>query len=134
MLLKNPSFSNVVQTGVAYCQIPLGMIINGIQIAMGGTAADPTTDITRVVGRINTKIAFDLSAAQIESIHASKGLTATADRLYLDFNELTALNVGSMVTGAHDTSKGVTAYDVIVKGFIDRGLGPLNLFVNGTIS
>lgn len=114
MLLKNQSFSNVVTDGVASCRIQPGMVINGLQIVMGGTSADPTTDITRVVVRINEKIVVDLSAAEIEQIQLRKGISATATQLYLDFNEMAGLNVGSMVTGAHDTSKGVTAYDLEV--------------------
>lgn len=114
MLLKNSAFTNVVQNGVASTRISRGQVINGIQIKMGGTAADPSTHVSRMVLRINEKIVVDLTGAQVESIHATKGLTSTADTLFLSFLEETALNVGSMFTGAHDTSKGVQAYDLEV--------------------
>ena len=114
MELKNQSFSNVVQTGVASTRVSLGQIINGLKIVMGGTSPDPTTEIGRVVVRINEKIVFDLSGAQIEVLQAHKGIVAAANELHIDFLEMTALTIGSMFTGAHDTSKGVSAYDLEV--------------------
>ncbi|MHB1342568.1 MAG: major capsid protein P2 [Coriobacteriia bacterium] len=114
MLLKNPAFLNVVQNGVAAVRIPRGDVVNTILLVGSGTAIDLRTMITRVVVRLNEKIIYDLTGAQINTINAYRGLPSTAGYLRIDFIEPTAINYGTQMLGGIDTSRGVASLDVEV--------------------
>lgn len=114
MLLKNPAFLNVVQNGTAAVRIPRGDVVNSIQLVGSGTAIDLRTMVTRIVVRLNEKIIYDLTGAQLNTINLFRGFSSVATSLRLDFIEPMAINYGTEMLGGLDTSRGVASLDVEV--------------------
>ena len=111
--VKNLPFFNVVASGVASLELPLGMTYNRIVLQLGGTTFTKAM-ITRIVAKLNGKIFYDITGSRLDSINQYKGLTANAAYLTIDFTEPRAKTVGGMNGGAIGTAKGVSSFTLEV--------------------
>jgi len=106
--IKNLPFFNVVASGVASLELPLGMTYNRIILELGGTTFTKAM-ITRIVAKINGKNFYDITGSRLDSINLYKGLAADAKYLTIDFNEPRAKTVGGMGGGAIGTAGGTVS-------------------------
>ena len=114
MLLKNPSFLNVVPGGVAACKIPLGDVVNAFHLKFSGEGFNFSAHVSRVLVRLNQTIIYDLTGAQLAIINGFRGLSMSDAFARIDFIEPMAINYGTQMLGGIDTSKGVSSLDVEV--------------------
>lgn len=111
--VKNLPFFNVVASGVASLELPLGMTFNRIILKLGGTAFTKAM-ITKIVAKLNGKNFFEITGAYLDKINTYRGLTANAAYLTIDFNEPFAKTVGGMYAGAIGTAQGVNSFTLEV--------------------
>jgi len=111
--IKNLPFFNVVASGVASLELPLGMTYNRIVLELGGTTFTKSM-ITRIVAKLNGKNFYDITGSGLNSINLYKGLAADASYLTIDFNEPRAKTVGGMGGGAIGTAAGVSSFTLEV--------------------
>lgn len=100
-------FANVAAAGVATANIEIGMAIERIQLALGGTTFTEA-NMTNIKIRANGKPVVDLSGAQLKKLMAYRGVPQSAGFLDIDFTELTGRDLLDQVAGSFDTSKGVS--------------------------
>lgn len=143
---KLPPFFNVVPSGVASCEIPLGMTVNQIMLKLGGTFT--AANITRIVGKLNGKIFYDISGTNLDLMNKYKGHAADASYLMVDFCEADAKTVGGMYAGGIGTAQFVSSFvlEVHISGATSptlegkmvvtepRPLGPINAIVHHPVS
>lgn len=110
---KNLPFFNVVASGVASLELPLGMTYNRIILKLGGTTFTKAM-ITRIVAKLNGKNFYDITGSRLDSINLYRGLAADASYLTIDFNEPFAKTVGGMGGGAIGTAAGVSSFTLEV--------------------
>jgi len=111
--VKNLPFFNVVASGVASLELPLGMTFNRIILKLGGTIFTKAM-ITKIVAKLNGKNFFEITGAYLDKINTYRGLTANAAYLTIDFNEPFAKTVGGMYAGAIGTAQGVNSFTLEV--------------------
>lgn len=111
--IKNLPFFNVVASGVASLELPLGMTYNRIILKLGGTTFTKAM-ITRIVAKLNGKNFYDITGSRLDDINLYRGLTADAAYLTIDFNEPFAKTVGGMQGGAIGTAAGVSSFTLEV--------------------
>lgn len=103
---KGYPVNNVVATGEATSQIPLGKTLNNLQLQLGGTAFTKAM-ISAFKLRANGKIIVEGSGTQIDKINAYRGLTTNAAFLDIFFEDLAGLDQLDRFVGALDTSQGI---------------------------
>jgi len=109
LTVKNLPFNNVVATGVASLELPIGMTYNKIIFKMTGTTF-ARSHITRVVAKLNGKIFYDIDATNLQVLNAYKEGASDVDYFVLDFSEKTAKTVGGMMSGVIGTGAGVNSF------------------------
>lgn len=110
---KNLPFFNVTATGVASLELEKGYTYHRIILKLGGTTFTKAM-ITRIVGKINGKIFYDITGSYLDAINKYKGIADDASYLTIDFTEPNAKTVGGMATGAIGTSQGVKSFTLEV--------------------
>jgi len=113
LTLKNLPFFNVVASGVASLELPVGMTYCRIILKLGGTSLTKAM-VTRIVGKLNGKIFYDITGPQLDDMNLYKGLTADAAYLTVDFTEMNAKSIGGMYAGAIGTQQGVRSFTLEV--------------------
>lgn len=141
-----PPFFNVTN-GVASCDVPLGMTVNKVLLTLGGTTF-AKSNIDRLVCKLNGKIFYDISGANLDKINSYKGHTADAAQLMIDFNEQGSKTLGGMYAGGIGTAEGVSSFVIeahisgatapTLSGKMEvsepRPLGPINAIVHHPVS
>lgn len=141
-----PPFFNVVASGVASVEVQKGMTINQILLKLGGTFT--AANISRIVGKLNGKIFYDISGTNLDLINKYKGHAADGDFLMVDFTEANAKTVGGMYAGGIGTAQGVSSFvlEVHISGATNptlsgkaivsepRPLGPINAMIHHPVS
>lgn len=100
------AFANVAATGVATANIEIGMAVERIQLAMGGTAFTEA-HMTNIKIRANGKPLIDISGTDLKKLMAYRGVPQSTGFLDIDFTELTGRDLLDQIVGSFDTSKGV---------------------------
>ena len=110
---KNVPFFNVVATGKATLELPIGMTYERIILKLGGTSFTKSM-ITRIVAKLNGKIFYDITGDHLDAINQYRGLTANAAYLTIDFVEPFAKTLGGMSAGGIGTASGVNSFIIEV--------------------
>ena len=111
LTIKNLPFLNVVASGVASLELPVGMTYNKIFFKMSGTTF-ARSHITRCVCKLNGKIFYDVSATRLQSINTYKNGKSDTSFFVIDFTEKEAKTIGGMQAGGIGTGEGVTNFIV----------------------
>ena len=109
LTIKNLPFLNVVGSGVASLELPVGMTYNKLIFKMSGTTF-ARTHITRVVCKLNGKIFYDIDATRLQLINSYKEGASDTAYFVIDFTEKEAKTVGGMQAGGIGTATGVTSF------------------------
>jgi hypothetical protein len=113
LLQKNLPFFNVVGTGVATLNLPLGMTYERIIMVLGGTTF--TKDmITDIKCKLNGKVFYQTTGTRLDLINKYKGLANDATHLTIDFTELFARDEVGQSIGAIGTLQGVASFTIEV--------------------
>lgn len=113
LLVKNVPFANVVASGKATVNLPIGMSYNKVILALGGTAFTKSM-ITDVSVKLNGKIIYQETGSRLDLINQYRGLTAAAGFLTLDFTEPRAKSMIEQYVGNINTASGVSSLTVEV--------------------
>lgn len=114
MLQLNDPFLTMAQNGPVVCNINRGNKTLALQLQGAGTAFDFATMVNRIQIKLNKKTVIDLTMAELRAINAELGITDSATIQNIDFQEIAALNVGTLYTGGYDTAAGVTSFQIIL--------------------
>jgi hypothetical protein len=113
LLVKNIPFNNVVASGMATVNLPIGMSYNKIILALGGTTFTKSM-ITNINVKLNGKIIYQAIGSRLDLINTYRGLTAAAGFLTLDFTEPRAKTMTEQYIGNLNTANGVSSLTVEV--------------------
>lgn len=113
LLIKNVPFNNVVASGKASVNLPIGMSYNKVILALGGGAFTKSM-ITNINVKVNGKIIFQESGSRLDLINQYRGLTAAAGFLTLDFTEPRAKSMIEQYMGNINTANGVSSLTIEV--------------------
>lgn len=102
-------FQNVVASGVASCQVPLGDTYTRFVLKLGGTTFTKAM-IARIVGKINGKPFIDISGSQLDTINKFRKIYDAAGFLTIDLTEPGAKTVGGQLAGSVGTAQGVANF------------------------
>lgn len=113
LLIKNLPFTNVVATGTATLNLPVGMSYNRIFLQLGGTTFTKSM-ITSVKVRLNGKVILENTGSRLDLINAYRGRYASSSFLLIDFTEPKAKLMSEQFVGNLNTAQGVTSLTVEV--------------------
>jgi hypothetical protein len=84
------------------------MTYNRIVLALSGVAFTKTM-LTRILGKINGKIFYDITGDQLDALNKYKGIFDAAGFLTIDFTEPRSATLGGQYAGAIGTAQGVNS-------------------------
>lgn len=113
LLVKNVPFTNVVATGTATVNLPVGMSYNKIILALGGTTFTKSM-ITGIRVKLNGKIIINAVGSRLDLINQYRGLAASAGFLTIDLTEPRAKTMAEQYIGNINTAKGVSSLTIEV--------------------
>ncbi|SAK68241.1 hypothetical protein AWB76_04074 [Caballeronia temeraria] len=113
LLVKNTPFTNVVASGVATVNLPIGMSYNKIILALGGTTFTPSM-ITNINLKVNGKIIYNAIGSRLSLINAYRQVVGSATCLTLDFTEPRAKSMIEQYVGNINTASGVSSVTIEV--------------------
>jgi len=113
LLVKNVPFSNVVASGKATVNLPIGMSYNKVILALGGTTFTKSM-ITDISVKVNGKIIFQETGSRLDLINQYRGIAAAAGFLTIDFTEPRAKSMIEQYVGNINTANGVSSLTVEV--------------------
>lgn len=113
IIQKNLPFFNVVASGVASLELPLGMTYNRIMLELGGTSFTKAM-ITRIVAKLNGKIFYDITGSRLDAINKWRGIYDEATHLTIDFTDRNAKTIGGEIAGAVATAEGISSFTLEV--------------------
>jgi hypothetical protein len=113
LLVKNTPFTNVVATGIATVNLPIGMSYNKIILALGGTTFTKAM-ITNINLKVNGKIIYQALGSRLDLINQYRGLTAAAGFLTIDLTEPRAKTMVEQYIGNLNTANGVSSVTIEV--------------------
>jgi hypothetical protein len=108
---KNLPFFNVVASGVATLQLPLGMTYERIIFKLGGTALTKAM-ITDIKVKLNGKLIVQTDGTKLNAMNVYRGLVTDATHLVLDFSELFARDEVGQSIGSVATAEGVSSFTI----------------------
>lgn len=111
-IIKNLPFFNVVGTGVATLNLPLGMTYERILLQLGGTFTK--AQITDLKIKLNGKSIWQGTGTQLDKINTYKGLATDSTHLVLDFSELFARDEVGQSIGSIGTAEGIATFTIEV--------------------
>lgn len=106
---KNLPFNNVVADGVASLTFERGMTYDGVLLKFGGTTFT-YANVARLVFKLNGKIFYDLTGAQIKSINDDAGIAYDATMMPIHFTDPRAKTIGGELIGQIGTAQGVSSF------------------------
>ena len=107
-VIKNLPFQNVAASSVASLSLELGHTYHKILLKLGGTTFTKAL-ITRIAGKLNGKIFYDVTGTQLDDINTYRNLNVDADYLMIDFTEPRAKSLYGQYIGALGTASGVSS-------------------------
>jgi len=121
--VKNLPFLGVADDGVASLELPVGMTYNRIYVKLGGTTF-AKSNISRIVLKMNGKIFYDISGANLALLNSYKDMNMGTNFFCIDFIEDKAKTVGGQYIGAIGTLDGVTSFimEITISGATDPTL------------
>lgn len=109
MMKKLLPFANVTASGLATLDMRnlLGFTVHRLILQLGGTALTKAmfTDITL---KANSKIIFNDTGSRIDTRQQYRGISASANYLVIDFDEIRSKTIVGQELGAIDTTFGIS--------------------------
>lgn len=111
LLTKNLPFLNVVASGVASLQLPLGMTYERIVLVLGGTTFTKAM-MTDIKVKLNGKVILQSTGSRMDTINKYKGIFDAAGFLTIDFTEIKARDEVGQSVGAIPTAGNVSNFTI----------------------
>lgn len=99
LILKAPPFYNVVASGVASVDLPLGRSYEKIVLKLGGTAFTKAM-ISDIQLKLNSKLFWRTTGTRLDLMNQYRNYTANAAYLTIDFTERDGKSIEAMKFGA----------------------------------
>lgn len=111
IIQKNLPFFNVVASGVATLNLPLGMTYERIILALGGGSLTKAM-ITDIKVKINGRPILQSTGTLLNLMNVYRGLVTDVTHLVIDFSELKARDEVGQSIGSVATAQGVSSFTI----------------------